>query len=204
MTASYPRRTEAQTEPIADAHHGDRMRRRIASCAVLAAGALLLPGTALAHLFVEPASIEEGGKQRFVLTVHNDRDAPMTGFTLTAPDGVVILGTGGGSGWNEVVDDTGTTATWSGSMLAPDTPVTLEVDLEAATVEPGPAELQGDQLYADGQSVRWPVTLTVLPVGGATDTGHVDGAAIVILAILGLILVGTILLVWRQRRVARA
>ena len=176
------------------------MRRRIASCALLAAGALLLPGTALAHLFVEPASIEEGGKQRFVLTVHNDRDEPMTGFTLRAPAGVLILGTGGGSGWDEVVEDTGESATSSGSTLAPNTPVMLEVDIEAATVEPGPAELQGDQLYGDGQSVRWPVTLTVLPAGGAVDGGVVDGTAIVIVAILGLVLVGTILLVLRQRR----
>ena len=162
--------------------------------------ALLLPGTALAHLSVEPAAIEDGGKQRLVLTVHNDREAPMTGFTLTAPDGLVILGTGGGSGWNEVVEDTGATATWSGSTLAPNTPVTFEVDVEAATVEPGPAELQGDQLYADGQSVRWPVTLTVLPAGGATGDSTIDGTAIAILTAIGLILAATLFLVARQRR----
>ena len=162
--------------------------------------ALVLSGPAGAHLSVEPGSIEEGGKQRLVLTVHNDRDEPMTGFTLRAPAGVLILGTGGASGWNEVVDDTGESATWSGSTLAPNTPVTLEVDLEAATVEPGPAELQGDQLYADGQSVRWPVTLTVLPAGGAVDGGAIDGTAIAILSGIGLILVATLLLVARQRR----
>ena len=159
------------------------MPRRIGSVgAGLAALTLVLSAPALAHLQVEPPSIEVGGKQRFLLTVHNDREETMTAFRLVAPaSSLQILGTGGASGWNEVVE--GATATWSGGTLAPDTPATFEVDLEAIAQEPGPAELEGVQLYAGGESVSWPFTLTVLPVGGSVeeDGGGLGSSAVVVL-----------------------
>jgi hypothetical protein len=171
-----------------------------AGAALAALVAALGAAPALAHLTVEPPSIEVGGKQRFALIVHNDRDEVMTGFRLVAPPGLQILGTGGASGWNEVVE--GATATWWGGRVAADTPATFEADLEATTQEPGPAELEGVQLYADGESVTWPFTLTVLPVGGSVEEGGggLGASAVAVFAVLAVVLTGLIALLIRQRR----
>jgi len=168
--------------------------------AYAAAIALVVPLSAFAHLFAQPAFLAVGGKQRLVLTVHNDRDETMTAFRLTVPAGFRILGTGGDGSWNEAVE--GATATWTGGSLAPNTPTTFEVDVEAAAVEPGTVELQGDQLYAGDESARWPVSLTVVPPGGDADSGGglVDGTAIVVLAALGALVVGTFgFVIWQRR-----
>jgi hypothetical protein len=183
-------------------HHGG-VRRLVSSVALAATLALVLAFSAFAHLSAAPAFLTAGAKQRIVLTVHNDRDRTMSGFRLTVPSGLRILGTGGGETWNEVVE--GASATWSGGALAPAQPTTFEVDLEVAAVGPGTVELQGDQLYADGESVRWPVTLTIVPPGGTADgdEGAVSAAAIAILTVLGVLVVGTFALVVWQRRRAR-
>jgi len=164
---------------------------------------LLLAGPAAAHLSVDPAFLAVGSKQRIVLTVHNDRDEPMTGFRLTVPEELRVLGTGGTEGWNEVVERA--TATWTGGSLEPFRPVSFEVDLEAATVEPGAVELHGDQLYAGDESVRWPVELTVVPPGGSPgEDGAFGGTAIAVLAVLGVLVVASFGLVfWQRRRASR-
>jgi hypothetical protein len=118
------------------------------------------------------------------------------------PAGLRIIGTGGGSGWNETVE--GDAAIFGGSSLAPDTPVDFEVDLEAVSVEPGTVELEGDQLYAaDDESVTWPVSLTIVPEGAsapADDDGAFSGTSIAILAVLGLVVVASFAAVFWQRR----
>ena len=171
------------------------------TCSLAVVTLLVAVQPAVAHLFAEPSFLPVGGKQRIALTVHNDRDQTMTGFRLTAPAGIRILGTGGGSGWNEFVE--GETARWSGGSLAPDTPVVFEVDVEAVTTEPGTVELVGDQLYPGDESVTWEVSLTVVPPGGAppSDEGGVVATAIVFLAVVGaLVLAGVAFLYWRRHR----
>jgi LPXTG-motif cell wall-anchored protein len=164
---------------------------------------LLLAGPAAAHLTAEPAFLAVGSTQRIALTVHNDRDATMTGFRLTVPEGFRIRAAGGDESWTNIVE--GATSSWTGGSLAAFRPTTLEVDLEAAGVAPGPVVLRGDQLYADEGTVSWPVTLTVVPAGSGTGGDDaVGGTAIVILVGLGLLVVGTFALVfWRRRRDAR-
>jgi hypothetical protein len=175
------------------------LTRFVVLVSLLAGIALLAPLSASAHLSVEPAFVAVGSKQRIVLTVHNDRDATMTGFRLTVPEGFRIHGTGGDRSWNEVVEEAA--ASWTGGSLAAFQPTTFEVDLEAAGVAPGPVVLRGDQLYAGEDSVSWPVSLTVVPPtasAGGDDT--VGTTAIVVLAILGTLVVGTFALVFWQRR----
>jgi hypothetical protein len=168
----------------------------------LAAVALLSPARATAHLTPEPSFVAAGSEQQLVLTVHNDRDATMTGFRLTVPEGLRILAAGGDEGWSEAV--AGPTATWTGGALEPFEPVVLEVDVDVAALEPGTVELRGDQLYADGESISWPVPLTVVPPGGSTtpvvESEAVTGTAIAILSILGVLVVATFGLVFWQRR----
>jgi hypothetical protein len=166
----------------------------------VSAAALLLAHPAAAHLAAEPSFLPVGGKQRIALTVHKDRDEAMTGFRLTAPEGIHIIGTGGGSGWNEFVE--GESARWSGASLAPDTPVVFEVDVEAVTTEPGTVELVGDQLYPGGESVTWEVSLTVVPPGAGAPTDEGGSAAVVVAvaAVAGLALAAIAFLLWRRRR----
>jgi hypothetical protein len=177
----------------------------VKTAVLLAVGvtALLLAESAAAHLTPEPAFLAAESKQRIVLTVHNDRDAEMTGFRLTVPDGFRILGTGGDGSWNESVD--GAAASWTGGSLEAFQPTMFEVDLEAATVEPGPVVLRGDQLYADGEPLSWPVPLTVVPPGeGPPGDEGLGAAAIAIMAVLGALVIASFALVfWLRRRDAR-
>jgi hypothetical protein len=161
---------------------------------------LLLAESAAAHLTPEPSFLAAESKQRIALTVHNDRDAEMTGFRLTVPEGFRILDTGGDGSWEESVE--GASASWTGGSLAAFQPVTFEVDLEAADVAPGPATLRGDQLYADGNPLSWPVALTVVPPGESPPGEEGLGtAAIAILGVLGALVVASFALVfWVRRR----
>jgi uncharacterized protein YcnI len=164
--------------------------------------ALVAPAPASAHLTPEPSFVAAGSEQQLVLTVHNDRDATMTGFRLTVPEGFRILAAGGEEGWSEAV--AGARATWTGGALEPLEPVVFEVDVAVAALEPGTVELRGDQLYADGESVTWPVPLTVVPAGETTTVGFaITRTGIAILAVLGALVVGTFGLVFWQRRRAR-
>jgi hypothetical protein len=184
--------------------HRDLTRVQTAVLPVVGATALVLAESAAAHLTPEPAFLAAESKQRIVLTVHNDRDAEMTGFRLTVPNGFRILGTGGDGSWNESVD--GAAASWTGGSLEAFQPTTFEVDLEAATVEPGPVVLRGDQLYADGEPLSWPVPLTVVPAGESTlvTSEGLGAAAIAILVVLGALVVASFALVfWLRRRDAR-
>jgi uncharacterized protein YcnI len=164
----------------------------------LAALALLTPPPAAAHLTTEPSFLAAGSTELLVVTVHNDRDEAMTGFRLTVPTGLRILDAGGEEGWTAAVE--GASSTWTGGELAPVEPVVFEVEIQAAGVEPGVVDLQGDQLYADGEAVSWPVPLTVVPPGGETEAA-LNGQAIATLSILGVLVVATFgLVVWQRRR----
>jgi hypothetical protein len=170
------------------------------TCLFAIAATLLLAHPAAAHLSAEPSFLPVGGKQRIALTVHNDRDETMTGFRMTAPEGIRILGTGGGSGWNELVE--GASARWSGGSLAPDTPAVFEVDVEAVTTEPGTFDLEGDQLYPGGESVTWEVSLTVVPPGAGPPANEDGSGAVVaaVAAVAGLALAAIAFQLWRRRR----
>jgi hypothetical protein len=179
-----------------------RITRALLSVAVGVGVALLSAEAATAHLTPEPAFLAVGSKQRIVLTVHNDRDAEMTGFRLTVPAGFRILGTGGDGSWNESVD--GAAASWTEGSLEAFRPATFEVDLEAAGVEPGPVVLRGDQLYADHGTVSWPVALTIVPAGGSPPgEDGLGAAAIAVLAVLGALVIASFALVFWQRRGSR-
>ena len=111
------------------------MRRAVALLSVVAWITVLAPPSASAHLSAEPAFVAAGSKERIVLTVHNDREATMTGFRLTVPEGFRIHGTGGDGSSNEAVDGAGATASWTEGSLAAFRPTTFEVDVEATGVD---------------------------------------------------------------------
>jgi uncharacterized protein YcnI len=139
---------------------------RLACVAALIALALVLSPAAGAHLSVKPAFLEAGIAQELAVTVHNDRDATMSGFELELPADFRIVSISTTPGWTGGVD--GRIATWTGGELEPDTPVTFELSLETPPA-PGSAELRGGQLYPDGEAVEWPLDMTVVPAMEADD-----------------------------------
>jgi hypothetical protein len=178
--------------------HVRARRPHLVSAVVLLA--LVAPCPASAHLVTDPSFMAAGSTERLVLTVHNDREETMTGFRLTVPAGFRILSSGGEDGWSRAVE--GSRATWTGGALPALEPVVFEVEVQATGVEPGVAELRGDQLYADGESLTWPVPLTVVPPGGEPESS-LGGQAIATLSILGALVVATFgLVVWQRRRSA--
>jgi hypothetical protein len=118
----------------------------------------------------------------------------MTAFTLNAPDGLVIEHAHAVDGWSESFD--GSTATWTGGSLAYEAEAAFGIDLEAER-EPGVAELEAEQRYADGSVVTWPVALTITP---AEDTPSQNLALAGIVGLIGVLGVVAIALLARRRR----
>jgi len=126
--------------------------------------------------------------------VPNERDEPMTGFSVTVPSDFVIVHAHPADGWDSEGD--ASTATWSEGSLAPGAEEKFGLELEAPT-GPGPATLQATQRYPGGEVVEWPVVLTVLP---ATDSPSENLGWAVVTAGIGLLVVVAIaVLAWRRR-----
>ncbi len=124
----------------------------------------------------------------------NERDAPMTGFSVSVPNGLEILHAHPVDGWEEAIE--GQTATWNGGSLAANSEETFGIELEAS-VEPGVVQLEAEQLYRTGDAVRWPVSLTVIP-GSDTPSQNLGLAAVV--GLIGLLAVAAVVvLAWRRR-----
>ena len=131
-----------------------------AACGFLCA--LATASSAVAHIGVTPGLLMGDGTQTLSLSVHNDIDRPMTGLAVTAPNGLQIRGTGAEREWQGVVEDG--TATWTGGPLAPNTGKTFALDVEVdAETQPGPVVLQAQQLYPEGGSLPWQISVTVIP-----------------------------------------
>jgi uncharacterized protein YcnI len=146
-----------------------------------------------AHLSVTPSFLTAGETQELVVTVHNDRDATMTGFELTVPLDFRIASISTTPGWTGGVR--GQTAAWTGGMLAPNEPESFELAIEVPDAT-GPVELEGGQLYPDGEVVDWPVAMTVVPASG----DGVSSAVIWLVGVVGLLALATVGFVVLQRR----
>jgi uncharacterized membrane protein len=168
---------------------------RLGSAAALLVLALVAAPSARAHVSVTPGLLVTGGTETIVLTVHNDRRQPMTGFELTVPAGFAVAAPAAPEGWSGEVG--GRVARWSGGELAPDAPVSFEVSVAAPAVT-GPAELRAGQVYANGDVLEWPLSLTVAP-GEESSSESIGILAIVaVLVVLALVTVAFVFL--RRRR----
>ena len=143
--------------------------------------ALALAAPAGAHVIASPSFLAAGEETTIELSVPNERGAPMTGFAVKAPAGLRIVGTEETEGWVATVD--GQTVKWSGESVPAKLSETFGIRLEAVG-EPGAVDLDVEQLYADG-SVRWPVTLTVVPAASGSNSDG-GGSWVVLVAILAL------------------
>ena len=178
-------------------HQG--VRRRTATWSFIALGAL--GGIALvsaapvaAHVVPSPSFVPAGDSQLVELSFPNERDRTMVGFSIAAPASLEIVHAHPAEGWHETFDSS--KATWRGGSLAPKAAATFSVELRAKT-EPGPVELEAEQLFDDGAAVDWTVALTVTP---ATEEPSQNLALAGIVGLIGLLVVAAIAaLAWRRR-----
>lgn len=164
------------------------------SLAALLVGALAVVGRASAHVVPTPSYVSANEVDSITLNSPNERDKPMTAFTVTAPRGVEIVHAHGPAAWK--VTFSGSTATWKGSTLAPNATTAFGLYLEAKT-EPGTVQLQAQQRYPDGAVVRWPVSLTVLPAKTSPSQNLQLAAVVGLIGVLVIAAVGA--LAWRRR-----
>ena len=158
-----------------------------------AGAALLLAAPASAHVTVTPSFVAARDTQELVFSAPNERSAPMTGFSVSVPDGFRIVEAGHQPTWHPVV--LGPRVTWSGGSLPAGQEAEFTVELRGPST-PGAVELEGQQLYASGAVVRWPVGFTVIP--GSQPSQHLGLAAVV--AVGGLFVTVLVVLVTRRRR----
>ena len=155
---------------------------------------LVAASTASAHVVATPGFLPSGSSESITFSGPNERDDPMTGFTLSVPAGLEIEHAHEVTGWDETVADS--TATWNGGPLVADTELGFGMTLKA-DVEPGVVKLQAQQLYADGSVVSWPVALTITP---ATESSSQNLVLIGVIVLFGLLLVVAVaMLAWRRR-----
>lgn len=165
----------------------------LAACALAAAHVWC--GTALAHVLPQPQFVVAGGVSTLSLAGPNERDAQMTGLSVTVPEGLRIVAARDVGAWRATVDER--SAIWTGGSLAPMAEASFELELDVSA-EPGTLVLETTQLYPDGQAVPWPVSVTVLPAPGEAPGQNLGwalaagGAGLVVTA-------GLAVLAWRRR-----
>jgi len=164
------------------------------SLAISVCSALVLAGSASAHVVATPGFLASGSSESITFSAPNERDDPMTGFSLSVPAGLEIVHAHAVTGWDESMDDS--TATWSGGPLAPNTELGFGMTLKA-DVEPGVVELQAQQLYADGSGVSWPVALTITPGEESSSQNLAVAGVVALIGVLALVAIA--MLAWRRR-----
>jgi hypothetical protein len=156
--------------------------------------ALVSAAPVAAHVVPSPSFIPEGDSQLVELSFPNERDRTMVGFSVAAPPSLEIVHAHRAKGWHETFDRS--KATWRGGSLAPKAETTFSVELRAET-EPGPVELEAEQLFDDGAAVDWTVALTVTP---ATEEPSQNLALAGVVGLIGLLVFAAVMvLAWRRR-----
>ena len=163
----------------------------ISACSAIA---LVLVSPASAHVVATPPFVASGSSESVAFSGPNERDVPMTAFSLTVPAGLEIAHAHELEGWDESID--GSTATWLGGPLAPDAEIGFGITLEA-NVDPGIVELQAEQRYPDGSQVSWPVTLTITP---EDESASQNLALAGVIGLIGVLLVVAVAMLARRRR----
>jgi len=143
--------------------------------------ALVATAPASAHVEIAPPYIAARDTANLRLTGPNERDEPMTGFSVTVRHDFRIVAARSAAGWLGEVR--GARAIWRGGSLAPEAEATFTLEVEAPS-GPGPAQLEAVQRYPGGDVVTWDVGLTVTPEPEASSQNL--GLA-VLTAVVGLV-----------------
>jgi uncharacterized protein YcnI len=159
---------------------------------------LIAAGNIAAHVIATPAFLSSDSAASIALSVPNERDDPMTGFSVTAPEGLEIQHAHEIVGWTEQIG--GLTASWTGGSLAPDDEVSFGMTLRA-DADPGVLQLQAEQSYDDGAVVRWPVSITVTPAAESSSQSLPLAAVVGLIGALTVVAIGVLA---RRRRTTGA
>lgn len=154
----------------------------------------VLVAPAAAHVGATPSFLAAESSGTIHLDVPNERNEPMTGFTVAVPDGFEIVHAHPSEGWDTTFDDS--TATWTGGSLAAGASATFGVEVRTPSV-PMFVDLGVVQRYDNGDVVRWPVAFTVTP---AAESESHTFALLAVLALSGVLVIPAITaFAWRRR-----
>jgi len=167
--------------------------------AALSAGAaLLLPGRADAHVTISPTYVEADTTSTIRFETPNERPPHATvSLVFDAPPGVAFSAAEPPPGWK--LDVQTTRARWSGGRIEGRRTVAFPIRVLART-RAGNQTFRAVQRYDDGQEVRWPATLSVLPAEGDKAPSQHLGRALAAGAAGLLLLVGSFLVLRLLRR----
>jgi uncharacterized protein YcnI len=153
---------------------------------------LVLVAPATAHVGATPSFLAAKSSGTIHLDVPNERNEPMTGFTVTVPDGFEIVHAHPSEGWEGTSD--ASTATWTGGSLPAGS--SADFGLELRTPEaPEFVDFAAVQRYDGGDVVRWPVAFTVTPAAESESRNF----ALLAVVTLGLLVIAAIVFSWRRR-----
>jgi hypothetical protein len=156
--------------------------------------ALVFAGAASAHVIANPTFIPSGSSQPIMFSGPNEREKPMTVFTVIAPTGLEVEHAHPVDGWSE--EWTSTTATWTGGSLAPRADIPFRVTFKA-TAQPGIVSVKAEQRYADGGIVGWPVPITVVPAEKSPSQNFAMAGVVGLIGVLIVVAIGMV--AWRRR-----
>jgi MYXO-CTERM domain-containing protein len=155
---------------------------------------LVLVAPSAAHVGATPPFLAAGSSDTIHLDVPNELDEPMTGFSVTVPDGFEIVHAHPSEGWDTTFDSS--TATWTGGVLATGASATFGVELQTPSA-PTVVDLGVVLRYGSSGVVRWPVAFTVTP---ADESPSQNVTLVGVVALVGLLVLAAIVaLAWRRR-----
>jgi hypothetical protein len=165
---------------------------RTSAAVICTAAFLAAAGGAGAHVFPTPTYVARGETTRVELSVPNERRVPMTEFELSAPTGLAIAEAAQLDGWTSSA--TRRRALWTDGSLPSFATVNFATRLDVSR-EPGTVVLDAVERYEDGASVRWPMTLVVVP---ADEPSQQLGVALLVGLVGLLVLTIGAGLLWRR------
>jgi hypothetical protein len=157
----------------------------------------VLPGRADAHVTISPTYVEADTTSTISFETPNERPPHATvSLVIDAPPGVAFSAADPPPGWTLEVETT--RAEWSGGRIEGTRTVGFPIRVLART-RAGNQTFRAAQRYDDGEEVRWPATLSVLPAEGADAPSQHLGRALAAAA-AGILVLGLSLLVLRLLR----
>jgi hypothetical protein len=158
----------------------------------------VLPDSALAHVTISPTYVEADKTATIRFETPNERPPHATvGLVIEAPPGVAFESAPAPPGWKLELQTT--RATWTGGRIVGVRTVAFPIRVLART-RAGNQTFRAVQSYDDGEQVRWPAALSVLPAAGNDAPSQHVGRALAAGAVGLLLLVGSFLVIRLLRR----
>lgn len=137
------------------------MIKKIASLFAFVSSLLLLSGTAMAHVVVQPSEVGIGKFQTFTIGVPNEKEIPTVALRIVLPSNLNYVTPTSKAGWNAEVKKTGegetakvTEISWSGGVIPEGFREEFSFSAQAPA-EKTSLVWKAYQTYEDGTVVAW-------------------------------------------------